>query len=172
MQNVVNQHSMDIVDAAHLFAMGELVTTDAGIGCFDSKYFYLGWRPITAIQNADKDSNDKTTANTTWAPLVATPTHPEYPAAHGCLTSAFSDALAAALHTKHLERHRPRRHRAAGRRSRPRASTATSTTSRTRVVNARVWIGFHFRNSAEQGENLGNNVADWALDRYFQPVKH
>ena len=40
MQTVVAQHGMDLVDAAHLLAMGEIVTTDAGIACFDSKFFY------------------------------------------------------------------------------------------------------------------------------------
>jgi len=39
------------------------------------------------------------------------------------------------------------------------------------LVDARVWIGFHFRNSTVQGERLGNAVAAWTLDRYFQPVK-
>ena len=38
------------------------------------------------------------------------------------------------------------------------------------VVDARVWLGFHFRNSVEQGEKIGNNVAEWELKRYFQPV--
>ena len=32
-QNVVTQHTMDLVDAAHLLAMGNIVTTDAGIAC-------------------------------------------------------------------------------------------------------------------------------------------
>jgi hypothetical protein len=170
MQNAITQHSMDIVDAAHLIAMGELVTTDAGIGCFDSKYFYLSWRPITAIQNADKDGNDQTAADPTWVPLLPTPTHPEYPSAHGCLTSAFTDALAAALHTNHLNITIP---------GATNGGTTLTTTRRfntvndiqNQIVDARVWIGYHFRNSTEQGLNLGNNVADWTLDRYFQPVK-
>ena len=38
------------------------------------------------------------------------------------------------------------------------------------VVDARVWLGFHFRNSVIQGETVGNNVADWELDRYFKPT--
>jgi hypothetical protein len=169
LQNVVVQHQMDLVDAAHLFAMGELVTTDAGIGCFDSKYFYLAWRPITAIRNADKDGNPDTTADPAWTPLVTTPNHPEYPSAHGCLTSAFTDAIAAAIHTQHLDV------------TIPGATNGGTTLTTTRhydtvadvqheIVDARVWIGFHFRNSVEQGENLGNNVAQWALSRYFQPL--
>jgi hypothetical protein len=36
------------------------------------------------------------------------------------------------------------------------------------VVDARVWLGYHFRNSVEQGEKLGNQVADWDLDQAFQ----
>jgi hypothetical protein len=169
LQNVIVQHQMDLVDAAHLLAMGELVTTDAGIGCFDSKYFYLAWRPITAIRNADKDGNPDTTADPAWTPLVTTPNHPEYPSAHGCLTSALTDAIAAAIHTQHLDV------------TIPGATNGGTTLTTTRhydtvadvqheIVDARVWIGFHFRNSVEQGENLGNNVAQWALSRYFQPL--
>jgi hypothetical protein len=39
MQGVVAQHNMDLVDAAHLLAMGMIVTADAGIACYDSKFF-------------------------------------------------------------------------------------------------------------------------------------
>jgi hypothetical protein len=39
------------------------------------------------------------------------------------------------------------------------------------VVDARVWLGFHFRNSVNQGEKLGNNVAAWELRRFFQPAR-
>ena len=78
-QNVIAQHTMDLVDAAHLLAMGNIVTTDAGIACYDSKFFYQFWRPITAIQNADKDNNPDTTADPTWQSLLPVPGHPEYP---------------------------------------------------------------------------------------------
>ena len=160
---------MDLVDAAHLFATGELVTADAGIVCFDSRYFYLSWRPITAIRNAGVDGNDNTTAHPSWTPLVSTPTHPEYPAAHGCLTSAFTDALASALHTNHLDA------------TVPGATNGGSTLTTTRhydnvediqhqIPDARVWIGSHFRNSVTQGEKLGNKIAHWELDRYFKPA--
>jgi hypothetical protein len=38
------------------------------------------------------------------------------------------------------------------------------------LVNARVWIGFHFRSSVVAGENLGTSVANWELQRYFEPT--
>ncbi len=56
MQSVVAQQDIDLVDAAHLFAIGNIVTTDARIACYDSKFSYQFWRPITAIRNADKDA--------------------------------------------------------------------------------------------------------------------
>ncbi len=170
MQSIVSQHGMDLVDAAHLLAMGELVTTDAGIACFDSKFFYQFWRPITAIRNADKDGNPDTTADPAWQALLTVPGHPEYPSQHGCFTAAFSDALAAALHTKHIDVTMP-----GGQNGSPVLTTSQHFDNvedvQKQVVDARVWLGFHFRNSVEQGEKLGNDVADWELDRYFQPVR-
>ena len=77
--------------------------TDAGMACFDSKFFYHFWRPITAIQNADKDGNPDTTADPAWQALLPIPGHPEYPSAARLLHRAFSDTLAAALHTQHID---------------------------------------------------------------------
>ena len=169
MQNVVAQHDMDIDEAAHLFGMGMIVTADAGIGCYDSKFFYEAWRPITAIRYAGIDGNPDTTADPNWSPLLTTPAHPEYPSQHGCFTAAFTDALAAALGTRHLDVTMP---------GGANGSTNLSVTQHFKTVNdiqkqeidARVWIGFHFRNSVKQGERLGNGVADWELDRFFQPA--
>ena len=151
MQNVVAQHGMDLAEAAHLFAMGNIVTTDAGIACYDSKFFYEFWRPINATRNADKDGNPDTTADPSWQPVLPVPGHPEYPSQHGCFTSAFSDALAAALHTDHLDVIIP---------GGQNGNSALTTTQhfdtvedvQNQVVDARVWLGFHYRSSVEQGE--------------------
>jgi hypothetical protein len=169
MRDVATQHGMDLVDAAHLLAMGEIVTTDAGIACFDSKLYYQFWRPITAIRNADKDNNPDTTADPAWQALLGVPGHPEYPSQHGCFTAGFTDSLAAALGTKHLDVTMP---------GGQGGSSMLSTTQyfktvddvQKQVVDARVWLGFHFRNSVKQGEKLGNHVADYELDRFFQPA--
>ena len=168
MQSVVAQHDMDLVDAAHLLAVGEIVTTDAGMACFDSKFFYQAWRPITAIRNADKDGNPDTTADPAWQSVLPVPGHPEYPSQHGCFTAAFSDALASVLHTNHIDVTMP---------GGENGSSVLTTTQhfdtvhdiQSQVIDARVWLGFHFRNSVEQGVKLGNDVADWELDRFFKP---
>ena len=43
---------------------------DALIACFDAKYHYAFWRPITAIRAGDTDGNDATVGDPTWSPLL------------------------------------------------------------------------------------------------------
>jgi hypothetical protein len=167
--NVATQHDMDLLDTVRLLAAGNMVSTDAGMACFDSKYTYLSWRPVTAIRNADLDGNPDTTADPTWTPLVTTPNHPEYPSQHGCVTSALAQVLANALGTTNIDA------TFSGATNGGTTLTTTQTFATVedllaQLVNARVWIGFHFRNSVVAGENLGTNVADWELQRYFQPT--
>jgi hypothetical protein len=38
------------------------------------------------------------------------------------------------------------------------------------VVDARVWLGIHFRTADTVSRDLGIRLADWALGHYFQPV--
>ena len=169
LQNVATQHTMDLVDTTRLLAMGDMVSADAGMACFDSKYTYQLWRPITAIRNADIDGNAGTTADPAWTPLLTTPNHPEYPSQHGCVTSALGQVLANAVGTPDINATFPG----------AQGGAVTLTTSQTfanvqdldsQLVNARVWIGFHFRNSVTAGENLGTAVANWELQRYFLPT--
>jgi hypothetical protein len=166
LDNVAVQHGMDLLDTVRLLAAGNMVSTDAGMACFDSKYTYRFWRPVTAIRNADLDGNPATTADPSWTPLVTTPNHPEYPSQHGCITSALARVLADAVGTSDIDATIPG---ATG-------GGTTLTTSQTfasvddllsQLVNARVWIGFHYRNSVVTGENLGSAVANWELQRYF-----
>ena len=60
------------------------------IACFESKYTYNARRPATAIQLADSATNPATAAEADWGPVVPTPPHPEYPAAHSCGAGAVA----------------------------------------------------------------------------------
>jgi len=169
-RDLASSHGFDLVETARGLAMANLTDSDAGIACFEAKYHYTFWRPVTAIQHADIDGNDLTTADPTWTPLLTTPNHPEYPAAHGCLTSSDAEVSAKLLDTHRIEID------IAGALGR---NVTTLTTSRhyatvegldREIVNARVWAGLHFRDSGEVGVKLGRDVAHWALDRYFLPT--
>lgn len=179
--NVINQynqairdaaaaHGFDLVDTVRFLAMGDMVGADAGIACMDSKYHYLLWRPITAIRNADQDGNPATTAAPNWTPLLTTPNHPEYPAAHGCVTSAEADVFQNALKTSAIGINIPG---ATG-------GATTLTTSRhyntvddlrKEIVEARIYAGLHYRTSGEAGVTLGHEVGGWTLKHFFLAAK-
>lgn len=75
-------------DCARLFALLNIALADAAIVCWDSKYQYNFWRPITAINQADKDNNPNTTADPQWLPLLTTPPFPEYMSGHSTFSGA------------------------------------------------------------------------------------
>jgi hypothetical protein len=92
-QDVARDNFNSLVDNARLFAALDVSQADAAICCWDAKYTYNRWRPITAIRNADTDCNFNTTIDTSWTSLLTTPNFPAYTSGH----STFSGAAAAVL---------------------------------------------------------------------------
>ncbi|GAB2593153.1 vanadium-dependent haloperoxidase [Ramlibacter solisilvae] len=155
--------SAGVASQARLMALVWTSQADASIACFESKYHYGRWRPTSAITLADTDGNDATVADPGWTPVVPTPNHPEYPAAHGCITGTTMQALRNFHGTSQI--------------SFSVDSTVTNTTRTYTstdaltddMTTARIAGGMHFRTSSEHGAALGRNVADWVAARHFQP---
>jgi hypothetical protein len=165
-QQLATTRRLDALETARLMAMGNIVGADALIGCFDAKYHYLFWRPTFAIPQGDSDDNPHTTGDPNFVPLLGTPTHPEYPAAHGCETSAQAEVFAAFLGTQRIGVTIPSTVPDIPARY---YSTANELTKE--IIDARVWAGLHYRESGITGANLGRKVAHWALKLYFLPEK-
>jgi PAP2 superfamily len=147
-----------------LFAMAYAASADAIIGCYNAKYHYSFWRPVTAIRNGDIDGNSDTVADPDWTPLIITPPHPEYPSAHSCLTGALAEIFKAYFGRPNLEVSID--------------STVTGTTHTYRnvhewqseVESARIYVGIHYHHSVVQGGVLGRKVAQNVAVNYFRPV--
>jgi len=84
---------LDDIQTARLLAITNAAMADAWIGCWDAKYTYNFWRPVTAIREGDTDGRPDTVGDPSWTPFRTTPNHPEYPAAHACVSTAASQAL-------------------------------------------------------------------------------
>jgi hypothetical protein len=84
---------LDGLETARLLAVTNAAMADAWIGCWDAKYYYSFWRPVTAIQQGDTDGRSDTIGDPNWLPFRTTPNHPEYPGAHACVSTAASHAL-------------------------------------------------------------------------------
>jgi hypothetical protein len=151
---IMKQRSLSLVQEARLFARLNVSMADAAIACWDSKYRYVFWRPITAIR-------DSATANPdpAWVPWLdffpaGTPPHPEYPSGHSTVSGAAASTLArvfgddvAFTVTSEV---RP------GTRSFASFSAAVA-----EIADARVFGGIHFRTSCVRGNTLGRTVANY-----------
>jgi hypothetical protein len=166
----LHQFSMSqpsVAQNARLMALLWVTQSDASVGCFDSKYHYLFWRPISAITLADTDGNAATTADPAWTAVVPTPNHPEYPAAHACVFSATGEALRAFYGTTNLSFSLDTT--VAGISAAGMVHSYTSIQQMTDDSFARIWGGMHFRNSVVEGQTLGTRTARWVLQNHFGP---
>ena len=77
-RDVVKAHSKSIDESARALALVSVAIADTAIVVWDSKKHFLFWRPITAIQEADKDDNPATVADPAWQPFLVTPPYPDY----------------------------------------------------------------------------------------------
>jgi hypothetical protein len=71
---LVANNNMGTTVAARMMAMLWTGVADAAIGCFNGKYKYGFWRPVTAIQAGG--GNTDLTGDPAWLPLGTTPTIP------------------------------------------------------------------------------------------------
>jgi len=158
------RRDLDIVDSARMFAIVGVTTADANISCWRAKYDYGYWRPITAIREAGTDGNARTDADPTWTPLVPTPPYPEYVSGHACVTGAFSNGLSYLFGARDIDLRLDS------------AGTGTSRVYRTArsldrdTMNARIWLGLHFRKAMTDGNNLGHEVSEYGIRHAFQPI--
>jgi hypothetical protein len=162
-RQLANTQGLDIAEAARLFAMADMAGADGAIGCWNDKYHWKFWRPITAIRLADTDENPATQADPDWTPLFATPPFPEHPSGHSCVSGAVTSTLSDFFGTKKIA-----------------FSTFSTFSGTTRefdrfsdaikeIIDARVWAGIHFRTADVQGSVMGKKISHYVRD-YFQPV--
>ncbi|MBS0579251.1 MAG: vanadium-dependent haloperoxidase [Proteobacteria bacterium] len=161
-RGLVASQRLGTAAAARLGAMYTVAAADAVTACFNAKYHFAFWRPYTAIHDADTDGNPNTVPDPNWVPLAVTPGHPEYPAAHGCVTEAVMDALTAYFEDDEV----------------PYSvnSVVTGTTHSfnsfedvvAEVDNARVYGGMHYRHSVKEGNRLGRMVTEYMLRNHFR----
>jgi vanadium-dependent haloperoxidase-like protein len=166
LRQVVLGLGLDESEAARDFALMNVAGADARIACWDAKYAFNFWRPVTAIQRADEDGNPATQADPGWTPLVATPNFPEFVSGHTTVSGAMATVLrllfdddpgvaftATSPTNPGFERH-----------------WTTFSEGVREVIDARVYSGIHFRSSDERGAKVGRQVARFAATHALRRV--
>ena len=186
-RDISDARGLGLLETARLAAMTNLVAADAGMAGFNAKYHYLFWRPVTAINGSldptavtndgfgpvpgYNDGNPATVEQAGWRPLLTTPNHPEYPAAHGFVTSAMAEVFSTFLGTNqiNLDIHGFDPAGPPGNLNAVRHFDMPNDL-RDEIIHARLWAGLHYHFSGVAGVVLGRQVAAYDLKNAFQPV--
>jgi hypothetical protein len=166
-RGIVDQRVPNTGNRARLLALANLAMADAAITAWDSKRYYFLWRPVTAIREGENDGNPATAGDPAWQSLVNNPNYPDYTSGANNLTGAV---------TKMLERFFGRDDITFKITSNAPAAVKKERTFRSfsaaaqQVVNARVYLGIHFRFADTEARNQGRAVANYVYDHYLLPL--
>jgi membrane-associated phospholipid phosphatase len=122
-------YAQETLRIAAAFAALSMAYADAHIACWDAKYLYWYIRPSQADPSI-----------TTLVPL---PSHPSYPSAHSCLSSAGASVLAALFPGEARQ-----------------FNELTKQSGESRIA-----AGLHYRFDCEAGDDIGRRAAALALAR-------
>jgi membrane-associated phospholipid phosphatase len=161
---VATDQGLGTVQDARLFALLNIAEADAQIACWDAKYTYNLWRPVTAIRAADTDGNPGTDSDATWTPLLTTPNFPSYTSAHSTLSAAAAGVLTALFGVNYSF-----------------TVSAESVPGVTRSFDSfgaaaaeagqsRIYGGIHYQFDNQGGQALGHAVSGFVVANFLRPA--
>jgi hypothetical protein len=185
-RRIAELRGTNAVQLARLLALLNVGLADAALACWETKYFYVHWRPVTAIRRANEDGNPTTLRNATFTPLGApatnttgpnfTPPFPAYTSGHATFGSTLFETLRRFYGTDAIPFtfvsdefngiNRDNRGNV-----RPRLPRSFSSLSQAEEENgqSRIYLGIHWQYDKRFGRTQGRNVAEFVLANVFQP---
>jgi PAP2 superfamily len=151
---------------ARIFALLAMAIWDGAVACFESKYHFNYWRPVTAIRAGETDGNAKTEPDFDWQPLIFTPPFPSYPSGHASFGAAARVILEQAFgedgHSIKL--------------TNPKLpEIVLHYTSFKQITDdiddGRVFGGVHFWFDQEAGARQGKRIGEYILRHKLRPVR-
>jgi len=102
-KKILYENNFTVENILYTLALINIAMADTAIACWESKYHYKLWRPITAIRKSDSDGNSDTIGDIDWTPLGApvsngkginfTPPFPAYPSGHATFGATMFQIL-------------------------------------------------------------------------------
>lgn len=181
---IASLKNLDAIDYTRLLAMVNVSMADSAIDCWESKYYYDYWRPVTATRVDDANPNTKTDLN--FKPLGApasntsnanfTPNFPSYPSGHASFGGALFQSLRNFFGTDSIsfdfvsdELNGVTKDNVTGK-TRPYAPRRFNNLSQAEEENgqSRIYQGIHWSFDKTAGITEGRQVADWVNRNAFQ----
>jgi membrane-associated phospholipid phosphatase len=165
-QIAAEQHSNTLEENARLFALLNVALADTAISCWDAKYVFNYWRPVTGIREAENDGNADTDADPAWTPLIGTPPFPGYTSGHSTFSGAAAAVLADFFQTDDVSFTLPSEDPAVAARS----FTSFSQAAIESAVS-RLYGGIHWSFDNNVGLSAGTALGQYVAGNFLQPVE-
>lgn len=155
-----------LLNSARELALVNIAMADAAIACWDAKYRYVYWRPVTAI-TTDDDGVPATVSDPSFVSFVVTPNHPEYLSGHSTVSGAAARMLISFYgDDTQFTGVTEARYQGA---SIPDRTWPSFSAALAEIHDARVKGGIHFRTACRNGSEVGVLVADYVLRHAIRP---
>ena len=163
---VAEQQGNSLEENARLFASLNIAVADALITCWDAKYTFSYWRPVTGIREGANDGNADTIADTAWSPLISTPAHPSYISGHSSVSGSAAAVLVNLFGTDNISFTLPSQNPALPARSYTSFSQAAQESA-----DSRLYGGIHWNFDNNVGLAVGDAVGDYVVANFMRPVQ-
>jgi len=192
---IADQMGSDDVEVARILALVNVAMADAGMAVWESKYYYVFWRPVTGIRESDAGTgptgagggNPATAGDPTFSPLGApasnlsgpnfTPPFPSYASGHAGFGGALFQILRRFYATDDIaftfvsdEFNGVTMGNDGG--VRPLLPRSFSSLSQAEEENgqSRIYLGIHWVFDKTEGIAQGRRVADYVFANAFVPL--
>jgi hypothetical protein len=164
-RQVAATRSRTLSQNARLFALLGIAMWDSVVSCFETKYHFNLWRPVTAIHEGGADGNDTTEPDPKWQAAVFTPPFPAYPSGHATFGAAarvvLEDEFGPDGHSITL--------------TNPALPDIVLKYTTFRQItddidDGRIYGGVHFRFDQEAGALMGKRIGEYVLRRELRPA--
>jgi hypothetical protein len=170
LRTVANAYVDDIDESARLFALASFSAADAIMTCWETKIHYNYWRPVTAIHEAADDGNPATEPDANWKPLINTPNYPDYSSGANNVTAAMTRTMELFFGTDEMTFTVTSNVAALPPEKRARTFTRFSAAA-DEVVEARIYLGIHFRFADTAARDQGRRIAHWTFTHELKPIE-
>jgi hypothetical protein len=162
------ERGLSIEQNARLFGLLGITQADTGIATWEAKVHYDTWRPMYAINTANLDGNALTMQDSSWSPLIPTPSFGAYTSGHSAFSMAGATVLgdffgsdSITFTTDSESVMLPANY----------TRTYGSFSDAAREAGmSRIYGGIHFMSDNLDGAVLGGNVANQVLSTQMLPV--